>query len=175
MGGRGASSASGMAASASGSSRALDSKLISRANASSPLADAGNRIKREFEQNVAEIKSMSLSDADKKSAISEQRALADNALKVHAENPNPFATGRARINAAKAHSAADKAASAEMALSTHMESLRRQQAESTAKAKRESRAEIIQNALANGDMSVVIDGVTWTRKTKRSRSFTRVD
>lgn len=175
MGGRGASSASGMAASASGSSRALDSKLISRANAASPLADAGNRINREFEQNIAEIKSMSLSDAGKKSAISEQGALADTALKVHAENPNPFATGRARINAVKAHSGANKAASAETALSTHMKSLRRQQAESTAKAKQESRAEIIQNALANGDMSVVIDGVTWERKTKRSRSFTRIN
>lgn len=175
MGGRGASSVSGMSASAGVSSKALDSKLISWANASSPLADAGNRINREFERNIAEIKSMSLSDVGKKDAISEQRSLAENALKVHAENPNPFAIGRARINAAKAHSAADKAASAEAALNTHMKRLRRQQAESTAKAKRESRAEIIQDALANGELSVVIDGVTWTRKTKHSRSFAKVD
>ncbi len=173
MGGRGASSVT--TKSANVAVQSLNNRLVGRANAMSVLADDGDRINRKYERNVAEINGMSLSDADKKDAISEQRALAENALRVYIDNPNPYAIGPARFDVAKARRGAEKAAFAEAALGAHMKELRKRQAKLSAAAKQKSRAEMVQDALSRGDMSVVIDGVTWVRKTKRSRSFTRVD
>ena len=116
MSGRGASSASKAVAVGGISAQILDSRLVGRANAMSVLADAGDRINREYERNVAEINGMSLSDADKKDAISEQKALAENALRVYIDNPNPYAIGPARFDVAKARRGAEKAAFAEAAL-----------------------------------------------------------
>lgn len=175
MGGRGASSASRAATVVSVSAQSLDRMLVARANAASVLADDGDRISRKYGRNVAEIYDMPFSSVDKMSALARQKALAENALRAYINNPNPYAIGPARFDVAKTRRGADRAASAEAALGAHMKELRRQQAKLSASMKQKSRAEIIQNALANGELSVVIDGVTWERKTKRSRSFTRVD
>ena len=172
MGGRGASSASGTIVS-NGSN--LDRNLIRRANDASFVSDGGDRINRTYKRNVAEINSMALSNEEKRTAINEQRVLAEAALKAIAENPNPFVTGRARLNTTKTRNGADKKLSAENALSVNLSKYREQSDRRVKEQKQKQRVEIIQAALKRGDLSVVIDGVTWARKTKRSRSFTRVD
>lgn len=164
MGSRGSSSESGK-------NIALDKVLIRRANGFSVL-DAGDRINRTFNRNIKEIKSFVISDAEKQKAIKEQKELAEKALKTQIKYPNAFATGRA--NADKyILGGKDEIANSQHALETSMKKYRKIN-ENTIKANQQrDRAKIIQNALKNGDLSVVIDGETWTRKTTRSKSFER--
>lgn len=149
----------------------LDTALVTRANGSSVLGNAGDRVNRTYERNVSEIEKMDLSNADKSAAIAEQRRLASDALRTMVENPNPFATGRARVNRAKSIAGADKVSRSEAAIEGHMDAIRKKAKSNSKERSRKSSAQIIQQALADGKMSVVIDGKTYVRKSKRSKSF----
>lgn len=149
----------------------LDAALVMRANGSSVLGNAGDRVNRTYERNVSEIEKMDLSNADKSAAIAEQRRLASDALRTMVENPNAFATGRARVNRAKAVAGGDRVSKSETAIDGHMNDVRKKAKSNSEERSRESNARIIQQALADGKMSVVIDGKTYVRKSKRSKSF----
>ena len=165
MGGRGSSSSS---------HGGLDGRLVQRANGASALGNAGTSISDRFQRNREEIGSMQgLTNEQRRAAIEEQARLANEALRVTASNPNPFATGRARTNRDRNAAGADAIADANGAMSRHMESVRHQASASRASSAQRSRAQIIQDAIANGQLSVVIDGVEWTRSSRRSRTFTR--
>ena len=164
MGSRGASSKSS-------TNYTLDKVLVSRANSMSVL-DAGDTINKTFERNVEEIKSFAISDTEKKKAIKEQKELAEKALETTIKYPNAFATGRA--NAGKSVlTGADKIAKSQHALEISMNKIRKNNENTIKATQKASRAKIIQKALKNGDLSVVIDGEKWTRKSTRSKSFVR--
>ena len=166
MGGRGSSSSSFLGG--------LDQRLVQRANGASALGNAGTSISERFYRNVEEIEAMEgLSAAEKRSAIDEQARLANIALKVTADNPNPFSTGRARTDVRRNAAGADAIANANSAMSRNMESVRDRARSARRDSAQRTRAQIIQEAIAEGSLSVVIDGVEWTRKSRRSRTFSR--
>ena len=108
----------------------------------------------------------------KKKAIKEQKELAEKALETTIKYPNAFATGRA--NAGKSVlTGADKIAKSQHALEISMNKIRKNNENTIKATQKASRAKIIQKALKNGDLSVVIDGEKWTRKSTRSKSFVR--
>ncbi len=165
MGSRGASSKSS-------TNYTLDKVLVSRANSMSVL-DAGDTINKTFERNVEEIKSFAISDTEKKNAIKEQKELAEKALETTIKYPNAFATGRA--NASKSVlTGADKIAKSNHELEISMNKIRKKNVNTTKTTEKARRAKIIQNAFKNGDLSVIIDGEKWTRKTTRSKTFVRI-
>lgn len=164
MGSRGVSSKS-----AAGTT--LDKALISRANGASALGNAGEIINKTFQNNVAEINNLQISDKEKQKAIREQQELATKALKTTSDNANPFATGRANRKIDK--KGADKIAKANNNISQHMNKIRQQSENNERSKKQANRAKLVQDALKRGALSVVIDGETWTRKTTRSKTFTR--
>lgn len=151
----------------------LERVLIERANWASALGNAGTSIAGRVDSNIKEINALEgLTDAQRKAAIDEQLKLGAAALQSTIDNPNPFATGRARTNTAKNAAGADAIARSNNAIDTHMESVRSLSRSTRAESARQTRAQIIQDALANKQLSVVIDGKTWVRKSLRSKSFT---
>lgn len=170
MGGRGARSASGSITVVS----VLDSHMVERANGASALGNAGDIISRAYKRNVDEIRSSGLSSGEKASAISEQKRLSEAALRTTAANPSVYTTGRARTGNAESSRRADAIAKANAAVESHMRKVRRDASKAGAQRAKERRAEAVKKALDSGALSFTLDGVTYARKTKRSRSFTSV-
>lgn len=174
MGGRGSYSMTG-----GGSSGVLQNGLnrrdVNRANGASALGNAGTMISDRLDSNIREIGSLDLTDEQRGDAIAQQLSLANDALRATAENPNPFATGRARTNRARNAAGADEISRANRAMESHMDAVREASRANRASRSRQTRAQAIQQAIADGLLSVTIDGVEYRRPSRRSKTFTRAD
>lgn len=165
MGGRGATSASGRRYS-------LGSSLVERADGASALGNAGQMIEKRHSRYLGEIDGMTLSAQEKEGAKARITELAVEALTETASNPSWTRTGRARIDAGKSKAGADRVAKANNAMDRYVDSLREKDESNRAEAARKRRASAIERAIAAGELSVTIDGKTYVRKSRRSKSFT---
>lgn len=170
MGGRGARSASGSIAAVP----VLDFHLVQRANGASALGNAGDIISRAYKRNVAEINGTQLSKSEKSAAIGEQKRLSESALRTTANNPSVYTTGRARTGNAESSRRGDAIAKANAAVDSHMRQVRRDAEKASRQRAKERRAAAVKKALDSGALSFTLDGVTYARKTRRSRSFISV-
>lgn len=172
MGGRGATSTKGKAKQGG----SLDKRLIDRANGTSILGNAGDRVNRTYTRNVEEINNLSLSKVEKQRAIKQQKDLAETTLKEMANNHSPYGAGAgpARFNKDKVVESADKVAKAESAIDTHMNNTRKLSQQNARKGKETNLTNALNNAIKNGDLEVTVNGETWRRKTRRGTTFTKV-
>ena len=158
-----------------GAITALDNTKVQRANGTSVLGNAGDRVQRTYDRNTQEIGTLNLTDQEKVDGIKRQHELATATLDIMAGNPNPYAAGAgpARFNQQRVSRGANQIASAENAIDTHMQSLRDKSAQNTKNQANQRRATALQNAMSNGLLSVTIDGREYYR-TRRNSSTWRV-
>ena len=169
MGGRGGSSAISRAGNSNG---VLSQIKIDRANGASALGNAGDIIQRRYAKNVAEISNMKLTSKEKTAAIAKQHSLAEKALTTTAAYPSWSRTGRARVNVAKSRVGADKIASANASVESHMKQIRKSSTVNSKASTKKQNALVVQKALAEGKLEVTVNGKRYVRKNKRARSFT---
>lgn len=124
---------------------------------------------------MSEIEGMQLDENAKAAAISEQKRLANAALRETADNPNPFSTGRARTNVARNQRGADEISRANAAMDSHMRGMRDEAAKSARASAQKRRADAVKAAIDSGALEFTLDGATYRRKSRRGRSFTRVE
>lgn len=172
MGGGGSSS--GMPKRFADGVYALDQKLIDRANAAGAAVDYGDATARQYDANVNEIRGMDLTDAKRRNAYSQLYNLTEAQLKAEANNRNPYAMGMgpARVNRREVQRNADKAVAARQAVNSFMDGLRREQAAQAEQRGRTTLTKAMTDALASGALSFTVNGKTYTRRNRRTRSFT---
>lgn len=170
MGGRGASSAGSRGAPGT-LPNGLDRELVRRANEASLSFPMGDMTSDRLDRNISEINGMDLTTEQRRSAIERQRELATEALESRAGNPSQFVAGPARFDVRRAREGADRTAQADHAMDAHMESLRRQSTRQREESARQRRGQAFQDAIASGQLTVTVDGVTYARKSKRSTTF----
>lgn len=173
MGGRGGSGGGGSKLSKNGNGQDLDKAKVNRANGASALGNAGDRIQRTYSENVKEIGTLNLTDQQKKEAIAKQRELATKTLDTIANNPNPYGAGYgpARINTKRASQGADKIASAENSISSHMKELRKTSSKNTKAQETKSLSDALSGAISRGDLSVTFNGKEYYRTRKNSNTW----
>lgn len=171
MGGRGANGR--LILSGNNNFETLDTVKIERANGASALGNAGDRLQRTFERNISEIRSLELTNEQKKEAIKTQKELVTNTLEIIAKNPNPYGAGYgpARINTKKANQGADKIANAENSIETHMNSLRRISSLNKNAQETSNLAEALKKATSAGELTVTVNNKTYYRTRKNSSTW----
>lgn len=159
-----------------GSAPSLDKKLVERANAAGIAVDFGDSTTRQYNSNVSEIQKMDLSSSEKKEAINKLHTLTENQLRAEGNARNPYSMGEgvARPNARQMSKNADKRVAEAQKVKDFMGDLRKKQEKKKKEAASQRLAEGLQKAMKAGDLTVTIDGVTYKRSSKRSKSFTVV-
>lgn len=153
----------------------LDEELIRRANAAGTVVDFGDSTARQYKNNVDEIRNMDLTDDEKRNAIKELHSLTEDQLRAEAGSLSPYSmgVGPARANTTKIRQNADKAVQARQNTRNYMDKLREDQNKKKKAKANQDRVTALQKAQANGDLSVTINGETWTRTSKRSKTWTK--
>ena len=142
----------------------LDEELIRRANAAGTVVDFGDSTARQYKNNVDEIRNMDLTDDE-----------TEDQLRAEAGSLSPYSmgVGPARANTTKIRQNADKAVQARQNTRNYMDKLREDQNKKKKAKANQDRVTALQKAQANGDLSVTINGETWTRTSKRSKTWTK--
>ena len=158
------------------SAPALDRNLIRRANEAGFATDIGDVTVRQYNRNVDEINATVLSDSDKAEAIARLHQLTNAQLEAESSVINPLATGRgvARFDRQAVRTTGDKALDARREVREFMESVHAKERDTIAKRAQQAMTTAMSNALANGSLEFTVNGATYRRKSKRSRSFERV-
>lgn len=137
--------------------------------------DAGESINTEYKDNVRRIVGLDLiSDSDKRDAIKRQHELATAALQAQAEAPSWAVTGRANLNVRASNSATQKAMTARGDMTEHVNSLIITSKTNVVAARNNARKIAVENALATGALEFTVNGETWRRSSKRSKTFQAV-
>lgn len=153
---------------------ALNSELVRRANEAGMAVDYGDATTREYNRNTDEIMNMEyLSSEEKQNAIKELHSLTEKQLTSEGNSKSPYSygVGPARFNAQKIRANADKAVTAKADVDRYMNKLRDDQKKARVRIENQERAAAMKKALDEGALSFTYKGETWTRKTKRSKSF----
>lgn len=172
MGGRG--SGSRMAGGGQGSAPALNPDLVRRANDASVIFDAGDATVRQYNSNVDEIRGMDLTDAEKTGAIKDLHSLTEKQLQAEGEARSPYAGGMgpARFNQRQVSRNADKAAQARQNTQNFMDNLRKDQKQKAKQREARELKSALDKAIVEGALEFTHNGKTWTRKSRRSKTFT---
>lgn len=173
FGGRGSGSNMG-SSSNSQTTPALNSDLVRRANDASVIFDAGDATVRQYNSNVDEIRGMDLTDAEKADAIRDLHSLTEKQLRAEGEARSPYAGGMgpARFNQRQVSRNADKAAQARQDTQNFMNNLRKDQKQKAKQREARGLKSALDQAIASGALEFTYNGQTWTRKSKRSKTFT---
>lgn len=158
----------------SASAPALNKDLVRRANEAGTFVDYGDATSRQYNKNVAEIADMDMTAAERKSAYTELHSLTEKQLEVESQARGAYAAGvgPARIDRQAIQRNQSKALSASDNVRSFMEGLRKEQAEKVKARERKALTDAYNKALAEGALSFTVNGKTWTRKTKRGKTFT---
>lgn len=172
----GSTAKSGTANTTSNGAPELDRNLIRRANEAGFATDIGDVTVRQYNRNVDEINATVLSDSDKAEAIARLHQLTNAQLEAESSVINPLATGRgvARFDRQAVRTTGDKALDARRDVREFMESVHAKERDTIAKRAQQAMTTAMSNALANGSLEFTVNGATYRRKSKRSRSFERV-
>lgn len=151
----------------------LDKDLVRRANDASFAVDSGNATQRQYESDVDRISKMeNLNEQEKNVAYTQLHDLTESQLRAEAAAVNAMKSGRARYNVERGREQADKAAEARQRTRAYVSSL---EAKNSRRAQNKNAGGLTQamsDALQSGALSFTFNGKTYTRKSKRQRSFT---
>lgn len=175
MGGRGSSS--GVAASGGlvgGEAPALSKDLVRRANAAGTVMDYGDSTSAAYARNVEEIKGFALTTSERKEAYSTLHSLTENQLRAEARAVSPYTSGPARFNKAQVSRNAESAASARLKTNSYMDSLRNADRAKKKAASAKSFNDAFTAAFRSGALEFTYNGETYRRKSKNSKTFTKV-
>ena len=175
MGGRGGSS--GIKAGGGlvgGEAPALDRNLIRRANAAGTVVDYGDSTSAAYARNVEEIKSFDMTSSERKEAYSRLHELTENQLRAEARAVNPYTSGPARFNRAQVSRNADSAATAKQKTNNYMDGLRKANQAKKAAASAKSFNDAFTAAFKSGTLQFTYNGETYRRRSKTSKTFTKV-
>lgn len=152
----------------------LDKDLVRRANEASTIFDAGDATQRQYDRDVKEIQGMNLTAAEKAEAIRGLHKATEDQLRAEGQSRSPYASGMgpARFNRRQVSQRADKAAAARQATVNYMNKLRKDQQAKTKQREAADLKSMLNNAIANKQLSFEYNGKTWSRKSLRSNTFT---
>lgn len=156
--------------------RSLDNNLIRRANEAS-VTDIGDATKRQYQRNLDDIAEYTyLSDSERENALSKLYDLTTKQLEAEARTENPYATGRgvARFDRQLARARGDDAVYARVKVEEHMREVRGLNLSNQRKAHQQAIATAAKNALESKALEYTVNGVTYRRKSTRSKTFERV-
>ena len=158
-----------------GEAPALDHKLIRRANEAGTVVDYGDSTARQYQKNVDEIKNMDLTDTERKDAYNTLHQLTEAQLTAEASARGQYAPGMglARFNKAQMSRNADNAVNAKAKVDSFMDNLRSAQKKKAAQKENNAMMEAMNKAIREGALSFTVNGKTYTRKSTRSKTFTR--
>lgn len=158
----------------SNSAPALDKDLVQRANSAGMFVDYGDAGVRQYNRQVDEISKMDLTSDEKKNAYSELHKLTTAQLEAESKAVSPYSmgVGPARFNSKQMNNAQNKAANARADVDKFMQGLRTEQRKKAARKEQQLLTNAMQKALNDGALSFTVNGTTWSRKSKRSKSFT---
>lgn len=176
MGGRGASSISRKngGAALSGEAPALDGNLIRRANAAGTVVDFGDSTSAAYARNVEEIKTFDMTPSERKEAFSKLHELTENQLRAEARAVNPYTSGVARFNKAQVDRNSNSAANARQKTNAYMDSLRKANQSKKKAASAKSFNDAFTAAYKSGTLEFTYNGETYRRRSKTSKTFTKV-
>lgn len=175
MGGRGSSS--GVSASGGlvgGEAPALSKDLVRRANAAGTVVDYGDSTSSAYARNVEEIKGFDMTASERKEAYSTLHSLTENQLRAEAKAVSPYTSGPARFNKAQVSRNAESAASARQKTNSYMDSLRKADSAKKKAASAKSFNDAFTSAYRSGVLEFTYNGETYRRKSKKSKTFTKV-
>lgn len=152
----------------------LDADLIRRANAAGTFVDYGDAGVREYKKLTNEINGMDMTAAEKTQAINKLHSLMTNQLEAESKALSPYSmgVGPARFDKNKMSKASNKAATARAEVSSFMDGLKKEQAKKAREREQKEITSAMLNALDKGLLEFTVNGTTWRRKTKRSKTFT---
>lgn len=165
---------SGGSGGARGGAPKLDPELVKRANAAGTFVDYGDAGVREYNKLTAEINDMDMTANEKKVAVKQLHTLMTNQLEAESKALSPYSmgVGPARFDRKKMSRAEDKAASARAEVSSFMNDLKKQQQKKIREREQKALTDAMTKALADGALSFTVNGQTWSRKTRRAKTFT---
>jgi hypothetical protein len=154
----------------------LSDKLVSFANDSSFVYDAGTATRRSYENDVETIKNLdTLSENEKAKAIQKAHELRTAELKAKSEAVHPYRAGPAVINQ-KQRDQGDKISRAVASSENYIESLKTQEQKAQKASKDNDLVETLRKAEADGLKEITIGGKTyyklrknWTTQKPKSR------
>ena len=149
----------------------LSKDLIRRADANGVVYDPGTSIDNTYKQYAAEIQGMDLSEQEKRSSIKELHDLSEKALQAESRSRGAEIEGPARYNVRRGIQRADAASNARGQITSYMDNLRSAQQTKQREAANRRRNEALTKATASGALTAVIDGVTYRRARRNSRTW----
>ena len=152
---------------------ALSKSLINRANAAGTVVDFGDSTAREYAKNAKEIGSFDLSKEEKQNALKELHSLTENQLRAESKAVNPYTSGVARFNKTQVDKNSASASNARQKTKNYMDGLRKQNATKKKETANKRIFNAANAAIKSGALSFTVDGETYTRKTRRAKSFTK--
>lgn len=153
---------------------ALDADLIRRANGAGTFVDYGDAGARQYKRMTDEIDGMDLTSAEKQENYAKAHALITAQLEAESKSFSPYSAGvgPARFDRQKMRTAEDRAVKARAEVSAFMDGLRREQTRKAREKERQALTDAMKKALDTGALEFTVNGTTWRRKSRRSRSFT---
>lgn len=117
-----------------------------------------------------------LSDSERENALSKLYDLTTKQLEAEARTENPYATGRgvARFDRQLARARGDDAVYARVKVEEHMREVRDLNLSNQRKAHQQAIETATKNALESKALEYTVNGVTYRRKSTRSKTFERV-
>lgn len=149
----------------------LDKTLIERANQTSFFYKAGDSINREYQSNVNKIQSMDFTDEEKTVALNKLYNLTNDTLIAQTKSVSPMTSGRAGINPNQVKKTNDILTSKRQILFNYMDDLERKSNANVERKKQQKVFNALKDAMNNGLLKVTIDGKTYTRARKNSRTW----
>lgn len=159
------------------SKRELDAAQIDRANAQgSNFYEAGTAIKNAYDREYDEIENLNISDEEKSDARNKIYEYSSAELEARQKYFDVYTAGPAR-KVSGSDKALDKSQKIRGEHENYMASLRDKSSKNTYKAQKEKEAELFIKAGAEADKTgareITVNGETWFRTTKTSKTWTK--
>lgn len=158
----------------SGGAPQLDSDLIRRANSAGIMVDYGDAGVRQYNRHIDEINAMDLTPQEREQAISQLHSLMTAQLEAESKSFGPYSygVGPARFDRNKMMQNENKAANARQEVRSFMNGLQDAQKKKVREREQKALSDAAKKALDSGALEFTVNGTTWRRKTRRSKSFT---
>lgn len=153
---------------------ALDRNLVRQANAAGTVVDYGDATSAAYARNVEEIKGFDMTSNERREAYTQLHELTENQLRAEARAVNPYTSGPARFNKSQVNRNVDSAVVARQKTENFMVNLRKADQSKKKTASASSLNSAFLSAYNSGALEFTYNGETYRRKSKRSKSFTRV-
>ena len=159
------------------SKRELDATQIDRANTQgSNFYEAGTAIKNAYDREYDEIENLNISDEEKSDARNKIYEYSSAELEARQKYFDVYTAGPAR-KVPGSDKALDKSQKIRGEHENYMASLRDKSSKNTYKAQKEKEAELFRKAGAEADKTgareITVNGETWFRTTKTSKTWTK--